>query len=190
MSTVAVREVQGVQVPQAGTYVIDASHSTVEFVARHLMITKVRGRFSEFEGTVNIAEVPEDSSAQASIKTASLSTDDPKRDEHLRTADFFEVEQYPTIDFRSTKVERAKGGEWRLYGELTVRGVTKPVVLDLEFEGSSPDPWGGTRIAFSAATDVDREDWGLTWNVALETGGVLVSRKVRLELNIQAVRQA
>ena len=189
-SAVAVREYEGVQVPEAGTYVVDASHSTVEFVARHLMITKVRGRFNEFEGTVVIGQNPLESSVEASIKTASLDTADAKRDEHLRTSDFFGVEQHPTIDFRSTEIEKAKGGQWKLTGDLTVRGVTRPVELDLEFDGSTVDPWGGQRIAFSASADVDREDWGLTWNVALETGGVLVGRKVRLELNIQAVRQA
>ena len=189
MSTTTLRQVNGVEIPAAGAYAIDAAHSTVEFVGRHLMITKVRGRFTEFDGVVNIAEVPEESSTEVTIQAASINTGDEKRDGHLRSADFFDVEQYPTLAFRSTGIESGKGGTWKLHGDLTVRDVTRPVTLDVEFDGASPDPWGGERIAFTAATDVDREDWGLTWNVALETGGVLVGKKVRLELNVQAVRQ-
>ncbi|HEV7888326.1 MAG TPA: YceI family protein [Acidimicrobiales bacterium] len=184
------REVDGRQVPAPGTYAIDRSHSTVEFVARHLMITKVRGRFTEFEGQIQIAENPAESSAQVSIDTASVTTGDDGRDEHLRTADFFTSSEYPAMTFRTTGVEQAKGGDWKVNGELTIRDITKPVTLDVEFDGAGVDPWGGTRIAFTASTDVDREDWGLTWNQALEAGGVLVGKKVRLELAVQAVRQA
>lgn len=188
-ATDTIRTVNGVEVPEAGNYVIDPSHSTVEFVGRHLMITKVRGRFSDFEGQIAIAEDPEASSTEVLIQAASIDTGDEKRDGHLRSADFFNVEEYPTLAFRSTRVEQGKRGSWKLHGDLTVRDVTRPVVLDLEFDGASPDPWGGQRIAFTAGAEVDREDWGLTWNVALETGGVLVGKKVRIELNVQAVRQ-
>ena len=176
-------------IPVAGIYDIDGAHTSVEFVGRHLMITKVRGRFADFDGSIVIADVPEESSTEVVIQAASIDTSDEKRDGHLRSADFFDVEQYPTLTFRSSGVEQGKRGSWTLNGELTVRGVTKPVALDLDFEGATIDPWGGQRIAFTAVTDVDREDWGLTWNQALEAGGVLVGKKVRIELNVQAVRQ-
>ena len=190
MSTAeALRQVNGVEVPLAGTYAIDKSHSTVEFVGRHLMITKVRGRFTDFEGLVTIADEPLESSVEATIQAASVDTGDEKRDGHLVGPDFFDVENFPTLQFRSTGVEAAKRGAWKLLGDLTIHGVTRPVTLDLEFDGSSPDPWGGTRIAFTAATEVDREDWGLTWNVALETGGVLVGKKATLEIEAELVQQ-
>lgn len=186
----AVREVAGREVPAAGTYTIDRAHSTVEFVARHLMISKVRGRFTDFEGTVEIAEAPEESSADVTIQAASIDTGDAQRDGHLRSGDFFDVEQYPAVTFKSTKVEAAKGDAWKLSGDLSVNGVTKPVVLEVEFEGAGASPWNDTRIAFTASTEIDREDWGLTWNQALETGGVLVGKKVKIELGVQAVRQS
>jgi polyisoprenoid-binding protein YceI len=190
MSTISTRTVNGVELPAPGTFVIDPSHSTVGFVARHLMVTKVRGRFTQVEGTVTIAENALESGAQATIQTASIATNDEGRDQHLRSADFFDVETYPTITFTSTGLKEAGKGEFVLLGDLTIKGVTRPVELDLEIEGVAGDPWGGERVAFSASTDVDREDWGLTWNVALESGGVLVGKKVKLELEVQAVRQA
>lgn len=183
----AVREVQGQELPAAGTYAIDQSHSTVEFVARHLMISKVRGRFADFEGTVRIADDPVESSVEVTIDAASISTGDDTRDGHLRGADFFDVEQYPTPAFHSTGVEQGRGGTWRVRGDLTVRDVTRPVVLEVEFEGASTSPWGDQRIGFTASTEIDREEWGLTWNQALEAGGVLVGRKVRIELAVQAI---
>lgn len=182
------REVDGRELPQPGTYAIDNAHSMVEFVARHLMVTKVRGRFNDFSGTIEIAERPEDSSVQVSIRADSLDSGDPKRDEHLRTADFLEVDRYPTLEFVSTKVEPA-GRSWKVTGDLSVHGQTHPVVLDVEFDGAFGDPWGGERIGFTATTEVDREGWGLTWNQALETGGFLVGKKVRIELSIAAVRK-
>lgn len=185
----AIREVDGRQIPVAGTYVIDKSHSTVEFVARHLMISKVRGRFAEFDGQIDIAEAPEQSTTQVTINADSVATGDDTRDGHLRGADFFNVEEFPTLGFTTTSVERGKGDAWKLHGDLTVRGVSKPVVLDVEFDGGAQDPWGGSRIGFTAGTELDREEWGLTWNQAMETGGVLVGKKVRIELNVQAVRQ-
>jgi polyisoprenoid-binding protein YceI len=174
---------------EPGTWAIDASHSSVEFVARHLMVTKVRGRFGIVEGTVTIADNPLESSVRASVDVASVSSGDDKRDEHLRSADFFDAETYPKIEFVSTKVEDRGDGTYLLVGDLTVHGVTRPVTWDLEYEGTAKDPWGGTRAGFSATVEVSRKDWGLEWNVALETGGFLVSDKVRLNLEVEAVKQ-
>jgi polyisoprenoid-binding protein YceI len=175
--------------PAAGTYEIDTSHSMVEFVSRHLMVTKVRGRFSEFSGAITVGETPEESSVEVTIDAASIDSRDEKRDGHLRSADFLDVENHPTIEFRSTDVEVIDDERVRVTGDLTIRGVTRPVTLDATFDGEFSDPWGNQRIGFSAATEIDREDWGLTWNVALETGGVLVARKARLELTVSAVRK-
>jgi polyisoprenoid-binding protein YceI len=175
------------EIPTAGDYTIDPTHSSVEFVGRHLMITKVRGRFPEVSGTITIDEVPERSHVEVEIDVATLDTGNAQRDEHLRSPDFFHAEQHPSISFRSTKVEPGKAGAWAMTGDLTVRDVTRPVTLQVEFEGANASPMGDQRVAFSATAEVDREDWGLTWNVALETGGVLVGKKVRIELNVQAV---
>jgi polyisoprenoid-binding protein YceI len=189
MATTFTREYQGVQVPEAGTYAIDKGHTTIEFVGRHLMITKVRGRFTAFEGQIVIGESPEDSSVAVTIETASVDTSDEKRDGHLRSADFLDVEEYPIMAFRSTKVDFGRDGSAKVTGDLTVKDVTRPVTLDVEFDGAQVDPWGGQRLGFSAHAEIDREDWGLTWNVALETGGVLVGKKIRLEFNVEAVKQ-
>ena len=189
MATTFTREYQGLQVPQPGTYRLDKGHTTVEFVGRHLMITKVRGRFTEFDGQIVIGEDPADSSVEVTIDTASVDTSDEKRDGHLRGEDFLDVEKYPTITFRSTQVELGRDGTAKLTGDLTVKDVTRPVTLEVEFDGAQADPWGGQRLGFSAHTEIDREDWGLTWNVALETGGVLVGKKIRLEFNVEAVKQ-
>ena len=171
---------------QAGSWDIDAAHSTVEFVARHLMVTKVRGRFVDVHGEITIAPDPLESSVRAEIATASVTTGDDQRDAHLRSPDFFDVEQYPTITFVSTGVRAAKGDSFVLTGDLTVRDVTRSVELDLEYLGSVQDPWGNTKAAFSASTEVNRKDWGLEWNVALETGGFLVGDTVKLTLEVQA----
>ena len=189
MATTFTREHQGVQVPEAGTYAFDQGHTTIEFVGRHLMITKVRGRFTDFSGQIVIGEAPENSSVEVTINTASVDSSDEKRDGHLRSPDFLDVENYPTITFRSTAVEIVGDGTAKVTGDLTVKDVTRPVTLDVEFDGAQADPWGGQRLGFAAHTDIDREDWGLTWNVALETGGMLVSKKVRLEFNVEAVKQ-
>ena len=177
------------EIPAAGEYAIDPAHSSVEFVGRHLMITKVRGRFPDVSGTISIDEVPERSHVEVEIQVASIDTGNDQRDEHLRSPDFFHVEQHPMISFHSTKVEPGKSGAWAVTGDLTVRDVTRPVTLNVEFEGGNASPFGDQRVAFSGSTDVNREDWGLTWNVALETGGVLVGKQVRIELNVQAVKQ-
>ena len=186
----ATREYKGTVVPAPGVYDLDQAHTTVEFVARHLMITKVRGRFASFSGSINVAEVPEESSVEVTIDATSISTSQDQRDEHLRSADFFEAEKYPTLTFKSTSVQ-ADGDAWKVTGDLTVRDVTRPVVLDVEFDGANTTPWGTQAIAFSAQTEIDREEWGLTYNQALETGGVVVGKKVRIELNVEAIlRQA
>ncbi|MDQ3641004.1 MAG: YceI family protein [Actinomycetota bacterium] len=189
MATTFTREYQGVQVPETGTYAFDQGHTTIEFVGRHLMITKVRGRFTDFGGQIVIGEAPESSSVEVTINAASVDSSDEKRDGHLRSPDFLDVENYPAITFRSTKVDIAGDGMAKVAGDLTVKDVTRPVTLDVAFDGAQADPWGGQRLGFSAHTDIDREDWGLTWNVALETGGMLVSKKIRLEFNVEAVKQ-
>ena len=190
MATTFTRDYQGVQIPEAGTYVLDQGHTTVEFVGRHLMITKVRGRFTDFSGQIVIGDSPEQSSVEVTIDATSVNSGDDKRDDHLRSPDFLDVENYPTITFRSTGVEIGPDGTAKVTGDLSVKDVTRPVTLDVEFDGASPDPWGGQRLGFSASTEIDREAWGLTWNVALETGGVLVGRKIRLEFNVEAVKQS
>lgn len=175
------------EIPVAGTYTIDPTHTSVEFIGRHLMITKVRGRFPDVSGTITIDDEPEHSHVEAEIQVATLDTGDVRRDDSLRSPDFFDVEKYPTIAFRSTGVEARASGIWAMTGDLTVHGVNRPVTMEVDFDGANALPGGEERIAFSAATDVDREDWGLTWNMALETGGVLVGKRVRIELNVQAI---
>jgi polyisoprenoid-binding protein YceI len=149
-------------------------------------VSKVRGRFSGFEGNLTVSEVPEESHVEVTIDATSISTGNPDRDAHLRSADFFDVEHHPTLEFRSTAVEHVRDDEWKVAGDLTIRGVTRPVELHVEFNGAATTPWNTTAIGFAAWTEVDREDWGLTWNAALETGGVVVSKKVRIELEVEA----
>jgi polyisoprenoid-binding protein YceI len=182
--------IDGVEVPSAGEWEIDAAHTSVNFVARHMMITKVRGHFSDLSGTIHVAERPEDSWVEVAIKTASVNTGNEMRDNHLRSADFLDVEKWPELTFRSSKLELTGGNRLRVHGNLTIRTVTRPVVLEGEYEGSIADPRGGTRIAFSVKTEIDREDFGITWNMVLESGGVVVSKKVQIELEVAAVRQA
>ncbi len=172
-----------------GTWTVDPSHSTVGFVARHLMITKVRGRFTDFSGSLEITPDPLQSRVEATVNLASVDTGDAGRDAHLRNADFFDLDGggSPTMTFTSTGIKE-EHGEYKLFGDLTVNGVTRQVEFDLEFDGVSPDPWGGTRAAFTAETEINRKDFGLEWNVALETGGVLVSDKVKVQLDVQAVK--
>lgn len=185
----AVRTVDGVTVPAAGTYDIDASHSVVEFVVRHLGLAKVRGRFNEFAGTIVVAENIEDSRVDVVIQSATIDTRDAGRDEHLRSPDFLDAPNHPTVEFHSTEVRR-EGGDWVVAGDLTVAGQSRPVTLAVDFEGSVTDPWGGARVGFAAETKINREDFGLTWNQALETGGWLVGKDVKIELGVEAVKQA
>lgn len=170
-----------------GTWNVDAGHSSIGFVARHLMVTKVRGRFTSFTGTVTIADDVWQSRVDASVELASVSTGDDSRDGHLRSADFFDVEQFPTMTLTSTGL-RAAGNDYLLDAELTIKAVTKPVTFVLEFDGVASDPWGNTKAGFTAETEINRKEWGLAWNVALDTGGVLVSEKIKIQLDIQAVK--
>lgn len=183
----AMTSAQALEALTPGVWSIDSSHSTVGFVARHLMVSKVRSEFRSFSGALTIAEDRLASQVEATVEMASISTGDDQRDGHLRTGDFFDVETHPTMAFRSTAV-RPDGEDFVLVGELTIRGVTRSVEFELTFEGVSPDHWGGTRAGFSATTVINRKDFGLEWNVALDTGGVLVGDKVTISLDIQAVR--
>ena len=184
------REFEGLQIPSAGTYQLDAAHKRVGFVVRHLMVSKVRGNFAEADATITIAEDPLQSSVTASITTASVHTGNVDRDNHLRTGDFFEAEKYPTMTFRSTGIKSHSGAEFVLDGELTIKDVTKPVELVVEFEGATTSPYGQQVFGFSATTEIDREDWGLTYNMALESGGVMIGKKVKIEIEGEAIRQA
>ena len=184
------REVNGLKLPVPGTFALDRSHTEVGFIARHLMVSKVRGRFTDFDGAVVVAENPDDSSVEVTIKAASIDTHDDSRDNHVRGSDFLNVEEYPTIEFRSTKVELGGAKSWKVSGDLTIRGITRPTVLDVEFEGVIVDPWGNQRLGFAASGEIDRNDFGVSFNAALETGGFVVSPKVRLEIDAEAVRQA
>lgn len=178
-----------VTLPQAGTWAIDPSHSSVEFVVRHLVVAKVRGRFAAFSGTVTVADPIEDSRVEVTIEAASFTTDDEQRDGHVRSADFLDVENHPSLTFVGSG-PRQQGGGWVLPGELTIRGVTRPVELAIEPLGLVVDPWGNTKAGFSASTEIERDAFDITWNQALEAGGVLVSNTVRIELEVQLAPQA
>lgn len=174
--------------PPTGTYTIDPTHSRIGFVARHAMVTKVRGSFNEFEGSGHFdAENPANSHLQLTIKAASIDTRNADRDGHLRSNDFFDMENYPEITFASTAIEPVGDG-YRVTGDLTIKGVTKPVTVDFDYEGAAVDPYGNQRIGLEGKTTVNRKDWGVNWNAALEAGGVLVSEKVTLELEVSAIR--
>jgi len=180
------RTVNGHTVPAAGAYTVDPSHSSVGFVARHLMVTKVRGNFTDYSVELNIAEVPEESKVDVVIQAGSISTGDAGRDGHVTSPDFLDVEKFPTLEFHSTSVT-ATGSEWAVAGDLTVHGVTKPVTLAVVFAGVAADPWGNQRSLFSGELEFDREDFDLTWNQPLAGGGVLVGKKVKVEIEIQAL---
>ncbi|PVZ07693.1 YceI family protein [Actinomycetospora cinnamomea] len=173
----------------AGDYQLDPAHTRIGFTARHAMVTKVRGSFGEFRGSAHIDEDPSTSSAEIVIATNSLTTGQEQRDGHVQGDDFLAVNVYPEITFRSTAVER-DGDVWRITGDLTIRDVTKPVTVDFEFTGLAKDPFGNVRAGFEGSTTINRKDWGITFNAALETGGVLVSEKVGLEFDISAIKQA
>ena len=185
----AIRIVGNAELPAAGTYALDASHSQVGFSVRHLMVSKTKGRFSDFAGTVHIAEDPLESSVSVTIQANSVDTRDEQRDAHLRSGDFFDVESWPTLTYESRSVRQVGDGRYVLEGDLTVKGVTQPVPLELTFEGGAVDPWGGVRLGFSAKAELDREAFGLTWNAALETGGVVVGKKVSIEIEAEAIKQ-
>ena len=174
--------------PPQGDWALDPDHTVAGFVGRYLMLTKVPGKFNGVSGMIHIADNPEESWMEVSLETASITTDHDDRDKHLKSPDFLDVGNHPTIEFRSTGFEGA-GEHWTVSGDLTIKGETRPIILDVEYHGVVSDPWGGQRIAFSAVTEINRENWGLTWNVALEAGGVLVGPKVRLEIETQGVLQ-
>ena len=172
-----------------GTYAIDPTHSRIGFVARHAMVTKVRGSFNEFEGTGFFdADHPENSHLALVIQAASIDTRNADRDGHLRSNDFFDMDHYPQITFRSTSVEQAGEGEYRVTGDLTIKGVTKPVTVDFDYTGVAVDPFGNHRLGIEGTTTINRKDWGVTWNAPLEAGGVLIGEKVTLEFEVSAVR--
>jgi polyisoprenoid-binding protein YceI len=170
-----------------GTWTVDAAHSHVGFTVRHMVVSKVRGSFDKFDAKVTIADEPLQSSVEATIDLASINTGDEGRDGHVKGGDFFDIEQFPTMDFKSTGI-RPNGSDYLLDGELTIKGVTKPVTLELEFNGVTKDPWGGTRAGFSASGEVNRGDYGISYNAALETGGVLIGEKLKIEIEIEAVK--
>jgi polyisoprenoid-binding protein YceI len=177
--------------PAVGTktvWKLDPTHTTVEFSAKHLMISTVKGRITDIEGTIYTNENdPKSSSVEATLKTVSIDTRMDQRDQHLRSADFLHVEQYPEIKFRSTRIEGTKQ-EFKLTGDLTIREVTRPITLDVTFEGQTKDPWGGERVGFSASGKLDRRDFGLTWNMLLETGGLTVGNEIKINLEVEAIK--
>jgi polyisoprenoid-binding protein YceI len=173
-----------------GDYVLDIAHSRLGFVARHAMVTKVRGAFNEFEGTAHLdGSDPAKSSASVTIDVASIDTRQPQRDDHLRTNDFFDAPTFPEITFTSTNV-KVDGDTYKLTGDLKIKDVTKPVTIDFEFTGAAKDPYGNIRAGFDGTTVIKRTDWGVSWNAALETGGVMVSDKITLEFDVSAIKNA
>ena len=172
-----------------GNYAIDPSHSRIGFVARHAMVTKVRGSFNEFDGSGYFdAENPAASHLQLTIQAATIDTRNADRDAHLRSNDFFDMDTYPEITFASTAVEQLDPESYRVTGDLTIKGVTKPVTVDFEYNGTAVDPYNNQRIGFEGKTTINRRDWGVNWNAALEAGGVLVSEKVTIEFEVSAIR--
>ena len=180
------REYEGATIPAAGTYTFDAAHSAVTFSVRHMMVAKVRGSFAPPTGTFTIAEDPRQSSVEVEIDWSTVNTGDANRDGHLKSPDFFNVEKFPKITFRSTGVRHVKGDQWGIDGDLTVQDVTRPVTLDLEVNGAGRDPYGNVKVGFGATTKINREDFGLTYNAALETGGVMVGKDVTVEIDVEA----
>jgi polyisoprenoid-binding protein YceI len=175
----------------SGEYAIDPAHSTIGFVARHAMVTNVKGKFNDFEGTLHLdGGDPAKSTASLDIKMDSIDTGSADRDGHLKSADFFKTDEFPAMTFRSTKVEALGGDDYRITGDLSILGVTKPLSIDLEFNGSAKDPFGNERVGFEGKAEILRSEWGLTWNAALETGGVLVSDKIKLTFDISAIKKA
>jgi len=171
------------------TWNIDSSHSGVHFAVRHMVVTKVRGAFTRYQGTIDFDEQePEASKVSVRIEAASIDTREPQRDGHLRSADFFDVERFPTLSFESTKVEKLKGDRYRVTGDLVIRGVTQPVELEVEYLGVGKDPLGNERVGFQAETSINRKDFGLNWNQALEAGGVLVGDKVEISIDLQGLK--
>ncbi|MFE1518865.1 YceI family protein [[Kitasatospora] papulosa] len=190
-STTATLAVDPALAALTGTYTIDPAHSSIGFTVRHAMVTNVRGSFGEHEGTLVLdGSAPSNSSASIDVKIASVDTGIADRDGHLVSGDFFDAEQFPLMSFRSTQAEQLGGDTYRVTGDLTIKDVTRPLSIDLEFNGSATDVYGNERVGFEGSTDILRSDWGLTWNAALETGGVMVSDKVKLNFDISAIKAA
>jgi polyisoprenoid-binding protein YceI len=181
--------IERVDLPPAGTWTIDPGHADVGFVGRHFGLTKIRGRFTGVAGTVTIADDIEQSGVEVTIDMATVDSGDRTRDDHLRSVDFFDVENYPAATFVSTALTTT-GAAGTLTGDLTIKDVTRQVQLNVEFLGQVTDPWGNDRIVFSASAVINREDWGLTWNMVLEAGGWLVSKEIRLEFDVELIHQA
>ncbi|MFD4528773.1 YceI family protein [Streptomyces sp. NPDC058470] len=174
-----------------GDYTLDPSHTTIGFVARHAMVTNVKGSFKDFEGTLHLdGSDPSKSTASIDVKMESVETGSADRDGHLKSADFFKTDEFPTMTFRSTEAEALGGDDYRITGELSILGTTKPLTIDLEFNGSATDPFGNQRVGFEGKAEILRSEWGLSWNAALETGGVLVSDKIKLVFDISAIKNA
>lgn len=188
MSTTPTRTVDGVELPATGTWNIDPGHAEVGFIGRHFGLTKVRGRFTGVEGTVEVADDIAHSTVDVTIDMASVTSGADDRDDHLRSEDFFDVANHPTAQFRSTAIT-ADGARGIMSGQLTIKGHTRAVTLDVEFLGHARDPWDNDRVVFTASATINREDWGLTWNMVLDAGGVLVSKQIRLELEVELIRQ-
>jgi len=170
---------------------IDATHSHVTFAVRHMMVSTVKGKFNVVSGTLNLDDAnPANSWVEAEVDAASIDTGEPNRDNHLRAPDFFDVEKYPKITFKSTKVEPAGDNEYKVTGDLTLHGVTKPAVFHVEYSGQIKDPYGFQRAGFSAKTKISRKEWGLTWSTLLETGGAVVGDEVKIELDVEAITKA
>ncbi len=187
---VSSRIVNGVEWPAVGTYAIDPSHTELGFAVRHMAVSKVRGRFDTFEGSLEIAEDPAASKVSVTIDARSVDTGDETRDNHLRTNDFFDVENHPTWTFESTGVTMAGPSSWKVDGDLTIRGVTRPVTLDVSLEGVVQDPFGNHRVGFSASTSINRDDFGVSFGAVMETGGLVVAKKVDIQIEAEAVLQA
>jgi len=186
-NTLAIRDWEGTTIPQPGKYTLDAAHSRVGFVVKHMMVSKVRGHFGDYAADITIADDPAQSSVTATIKMASVDTGQEGRDQHLRTGDFFEAEKYPEMTFRSTGVTGHSGDTITLAGELTIKDVTQPVELKVELEGVALSPFGHQVFGFTASTEIDREAFGLTYNTTLETGGVMIGKTVKIEIEGEAV---
>ncbi|HMJ74333.1 MAG TPA: YceI family protein [Iamia sp.] len=184
-TTVPTREYNGLQIPEPGVYAVDTSHSELSFSVRHMMVSKVRGRFGDVEGTVTIAEDPLASTVEVTIATASIDTGTPDRDGHLASADFFDAETFPSITFRSTRISDVKGDTFTLTGDLTVKDVTREVSFTATYNGAGKSPFGHVVAGFEGQVEIDREDFGLTWNQALETGGVLVGKVAKVDIAVE-----
>ena len=185
----ATRIADGAELPAAGRWQIDPGHTELAFVGRHFMLTKVRGRFTGVSGVIQVAEAPGDTTVEVTIDMASVESGNQARDDHLRSPDFFDAADHPTATFTG-RAAGWQGSHGTLAGELTIRGITRPVTLATEYLGHAADPWGGQRAIFTAETTINREDWGLTWNMPLDGGGLLVSKEIRIEINVEAVLQS